>query len=162
MPLASFFSWAGRFQSYLVENAEDRFSHDEARIIGTCIKKSLTGSSSSFGRVSVRGMEVMGLIPGRDIPVVKKWYKLLLAWHTDLQGRARTGWPSVRIMWLECGIMSSVWGMILQWGSTIKVSFCNQILLWYDWKSVESNVKPEQTNNKSLEEPFSCTSWAGI
>ena len=37
-----------------------------------------------------------------------------------LRDRARTGRPSVRIMWL--GIMSSVWDMILQWGSTIKVS----------------------------------------
>ena len=29
-PLASFCGYAGRFESYLVENAEDRFSRDEA------------------------------------------------------------------------------------------------------------------------------------
>ena len=30
--LASFFSWADRFESYLVENPEDRFSRDEAHM----------------------------------------------------------------------------------------------------------------------------------
>ena len=33
MTPASFFSWAGRFESYLVEHPEDRFSHDEAQMI---------------------------------------------------------------------------------------------------------------------------------
>ena len=32
MTLASFFSWADRFESYLVENPEDRFSRDEAHM----------------------------------------------------------------------------------------------------------------------------------
>ena len=37
--------------------------------------------------------------PGpRHTKVIKKWYWLLLAWHSDLRGRARTGRPSVRIM----------------------------------------------------------------
>ena len=31
--LASLYSWAGRFESYLVANLEDRFSRDEAQII---------------------------------------------------------------------------------------------------------------------------------
>ena len=31
-PLASFFSWPGRFVSYLVANPKDRFSRDEAHI----------------------------------------------------------------------------------------------------------------------------------
>ena len=30
MTLANFFSWADRFESYLVENPEDMFSRDEA------------------------------------------------------------------------------------------------------------------------------------
>ena len=30
MTLASFLSWADRFEAYLVENPEDRFSRDEA------------------------------------------------------------------------------------------------------------------------------------
>ena len=30
MTLANFFSWADRFESYLVENSEDMFSRDEA------------------------------------------------------------------------------------------------------------------------------------
>ena len=29
-PLASLYSWAGRFESHLVGNSEDRFSRDEA------------------------------------------------------------------------------------------------------------------------------------
>ena len=29
-PLASLYSWAGQFESYLVANPEDRFSHDGA------------------------------------------------------------------------------------------------------------------------------------
>ena len=32
MILPNFWSWAGRFESYLVENPEDRFSRDEAQI----------------------------------------------------------------------------------------------------------------------------------
>ena len=35
MTLASFFSWADRFESYLVENPDDRFSHDKAHIISS-------------------------------------------------------------------------------------------------------------------------------
>ena len=32
-PLASLCSWAGRFESYLVENPEDRFSSDEPQLL---------------------------------------------------------------------------------------------------------------------------------
>ena len=32
MTLASFFSWADRFESYLIENPGDRFSRDEAHM----------------------------------------------------------------------------------------------------------------------------------
>ena len=32
-PLANFSGCAGRFESYLVKNHEDRFSHDEAQMI---------------------------------------------------------------------------------------------------------------------------------
>ena len=34
MTLASLFSWADQFESYLVENPEDRFSHDVAHLMG--------------------------------------------------------------------------------------------------------------------------------
>ena len=33
MTLASLFSWADPFESYLVENPEDRFSRDEAHMV---------------------------------------------------------------------------------------------------------------------------------
>ena len=37
MTLASLRSWADRFESYLVENPEDRFSHDKGHIyIAVC------------------------------------------------------------------------------------------------------------------------------
>ena len=32
-PLASLYSWADQFESYLVANPEDRFSRDEAHIV---------------------------------------------------------------------------------------------------------------------------------
>ena len=32
-PLSSLYSWAGQFESYLIANRKDRFSHDEARLI---------------------------------------------------------------------------------------------------------------------------------
>ena len=32
MNLANFFNWADRFESYLIENPEDRFSRDEAHM----------------------------------------------------------------------------------------------------------------------------------
>ena len=34
MTIASFVSWADRFESYLVENPKDRFSRDEAHFVG--------------------------------------------------------------------------------------------------------------------------------
>ena len=37
MTLASLFSWADRFESYLVENPKDRFSCDEAHMSGGII-----------------------------------------------------------------------------------------------------------------------------
>ena len=38
--LASFWSWADRFESYLVENPKDRFSCDEAQLISvSCIRR---------------------------------------------------------------------------------------------------------------------------
>ena len=42
--LARFWSWAGRFESYLVENPEDRFSHDEPHkyILNKWLKKEQT------------------------------------------------------------------------------------------------------------------------
>ena len=50
--------------------------------------------------------------------------------------------------------MPSVWGMILQWGSTIKSEHwapcCIQTPSWYDWKIVESDVKPEQTTTCTI------------
>ena len=30
--LAGLYNWAGQFESYLVANPEDRFSHDEAQL----------------------------------------------------------------------------------------------------------------------------------
>ena len=38
-------SWAGRFESYLVENPKDRFSHDEARIRKETMKGSPGGAT---------------------------------------------------------------------------------------------------------------------
>ena len=32
-PLASLYSWAGQFESYLVANPKDRFSRDEAQFV---------------------------------------------------------------------------------------------------------------------------------
>ena len=62
----------------------------------------------------------------------------------DLQGRARTGRPTVRIMWL---------GVVLCHDTSVRQHYknehwapCrNQTPSWYDWKIVESDVKPEQT-----------------
>ena len=36
-PLAKLYSCAGRFESYLVANAEDRFSRDEANCLSACL-----------------------------------------------------------------------------------------------------------------------------
>ena len=45
MTRASFFSWAEWFESYLVENSEDRFSRDKAQIKQFC---SFHGTQTSF------------------------------------------------------------------------------------------------------------------
>ena len=57
----------------------------------------------------------MGLIPGRNIPNSLKMVLAAPRLALRLKGRARTGQDNVT----GCG-MSSVWGMILQRGSTIK------------------------------------------
>ena len=62
-------------------------------------KPAWTGPDSSVGRVSApengrsRVRSRAATYQSR-----KKWYWLLLAWHSDLRGRAKTGRPSVRIM----------------------------------------------------------------
>ena len=58
-----------------------------------------TGPDSSVGRVSAPG-NGKSRVQSRAATYQsrKKWYKLLLAWHSDLLGRVRTGRPSVRIM----------------------------------------------------------------
>ena len=56
----------------------------------------MTGPGSSFGERD--GREVTGSIPGRDVLKALKWHELLLAWHSDLQDRAKTGRPSAKIM----------------------------------------------------------------
>ena len=48
MTLASFWSWAGRFDSYQVENLEDKFSHDEAQINMHLQKASLQQSTQLY------------------------------------------------------------------------------------------------------------------
>ena len=45
MTLASVFSWVDRFESYLVENPEDKFSR--ARLI--CLSSPLTQLNDEFG-----------------------------------------------------------------------------------------------------------------
>ena len=52
----------------------------------------------------LRGTRGYGFDPGRDIPKSLKLYELLLAWHSDVQARARAGRLSIRIMWL--GVVS--------------------------------------------------------
>ena len=58
--------------------------------------------------------------------------------------------------------MSSVWGMILQWGSTIKVSIELPVATRHcrDWKIVESSVKPEQMTTRSdIHMTWAYVSW---
>ena len=64
--------------------------------------------------------EVAGSIPGQVIPKTLKMVLAALSLGAQYyESRARTGLLSVSIMWLG-GI--SVWGVIFQWGSTLKVS----------------------------------------
>ena len=39
-PLASLYSWAGQFESYLVRNPKDRFSHNKAHFMMTNLHES--------------------------------------------------------------------------------------------------------------------------
>ena len=68
-------------------------------------------------------------------------------WHSDLRGRARTGRPSVRIMWLgvvSCQV-SGAWTSLRQDYKSEHWAPCrNQTPSWYDWNFVESDIKPKQ------------------
>ena len=98
--------------------------------------------------------EVMGSIPGRDIPKSFKWYSLLLAWHSDLRGRASAGRPSVRIIWLgvvSCKCLGHDTSVRQHYKSEHWAPCRNQTLSWYDWTFVESDVKSEQTTTKKID-----------
>ena len=67
--------------------------------------------------------KVAGLIPGEVIPKTLKMVLVALSPGAQHQeGRARTAQLSVSIMSLGGISCQSVWGMIFQWGSTLKVS----------------------------------------
>ena len=94
--------------------------------------------------------EVAGLIPGRFIP---KTLKLVLAALSlgAQHSESRTGQPSVSIMWLGGISCQSVWGMIVQWGSTLKVSIELPATSRHGRDMTERLLKatlsPNQTNN---------------
>ena len=90
--------------------------------------------------------EVAGSIPGRVIP---KTLKVVLA--ACQKSRARTGQLSVNIMWLGRMTCQNVWGVIFQWGSTLKVSIelpakSRHVAIWLKdcWKRRSAQIK--QTN----------------
>ena len=53
MTLASFFSWADRFESYLVETPEDRFCRDEAQLFKAVITPPAVPAFLNSWRISV-------------------------------------------------------------------------------------------------------------
>ena len=54
-PLASFCGCAGWFESYLVENPEDRFSHDEAHMYNTKTFKNILKHKYIYMHVTLKG-----------------------------------------------------------------------------------------------------------
>ena len=106
--------------------------------------------------------EVAGSIPGRVIP---KTFKMVLsalslgAQHQE--SRVRSGQLSVSLTWLGGIAGQSVWGVIFQWGSTLKSEHwapCHiQTPSRYDWKIVESDVKP--ISNKQLSPHFNISRY---
>ena len=80
-PLASPYSWAGQFQSYLVGNLEDRFSRDETHIVATMAK--CLAVLISFGFISChcsQGLSLFGLNMRKPISV---WEIFLIYSHTE-------------------------------------------------------------------------------
>ena len=66
---------------------------------------------------------VAGSIPGRVIPKTLKTVPAALSLGTQHQeSRTKTGQLSFSIMWLGGISCQSVWGVIFQWGSTLKVN----------------------------------------
>ena len=59
--LASLCSWAGRFESYLVETPEDRFSHDEAQM---AFSKNLTHMNPYHEKVIQAILREMACLEG--------------------------------------------------------------------------------------------------
>ena len=52
-PLASFYGCAGRFESYLVENPEDRFSRDEPQIQKECGANCISSTIRTYARIGI-------------------------------------------------------------------------------------------------------------
>ena len=72
---------------------------------------------------------------------------------SDLRGRARTGPPSVKVMWLglvSCEVSGHDTSVRQRFKSEHWAPCRNQTPSWYDWKLVESDVKPEHTTTTFL------------
>ena len=63
-PLGSLYSWAGRFESYLVENPEDTFSHDEVQIQATISRNGLPENKKKWA--ATRQNQQSGCAPSED------------------------------------------------------------------------------------------------
>ena len=112
----------------------------------------LSGESVRFGE-----RDATGSIPGRDIPTSLKMRlaapRLALSdgvenWSTQCQDNV-TGY----------GIMSSVWGMILQCGSTIKVSTELPVANRHRRDTIENLLKATLNPNKQHTTTFTAYIW---
>ena len=102
--------------------------------------------------------EVAGSIPSQVIPKTLKMVLVLFRFRLALSIKKvelgiRTGQLSVSIMWLGGISCQSVWGMIFQWGSTLKVSIELPVTSRHRRDMTERLLKatlsPNQTNKQT-------------
>ena len=80
-----------------------------------------------------------------DIPRYGVELGLVTPHLADLRSKARTGRPSVRIMWFHIKCLGHDTSVRQHYRSEHWAPCRNQTQSWYDWKIVESDVEPEQT-----------------
>ena len=110
----------------------------------------------------LRGTRGYGFDSGlRHTKVVKNGTGCSIAWPSGLLGRAKTGQPSVRVMWVgvvSCQVSGHDISVRQHYKSERWAPCGNQTPSQYDWKIVESDIKSEQTN-KFGDLTLKATAW---
>ena len=118
MPLANTCSWAGRFESYLVENPEDRFSRDEAAMVKPHqsklrIMKMFEPPHDKTNKMTAPSEDSNQ--PGPPPSLITQWVAKDPSFlHADSEDSEQTG-RMPRLIWVFAGCTCHFVGFVMRW-----------------------------------------------